>query len=198
VAAAPRDGGDRDSHLVVSVGRMTAEKGHDLLLRAFARLVDRYPAWRLVIAGDGPLRSALEALCDRLALRDRVEFVGLVTNVQAIFASAELFVLPSRREVFPMALCEAMASGVPPVATEYRPGVREIVRDGVDGLVVPVEDVPALTEAMARLMGDAAERRRLGARAVEIAQRYGVPRVMTMWEDLLLGVRRPCRRLAAR
>jgi GalNAc-alpha-(1->4)-GalNAc-alpha-(1->3)-diNAcBac-PP-undecaprenol alpha-1,4-N-acetyl-D-galactosaminyltransferase len=189
-AAAARADAAVDTRLVVSVGRLTEEKGHDLLLRAFARLVDRYPAWRLVIVGEGPLRPALEVLREQLALRDRVEFAGLVKDVRAILGRAELFVLPSRREVFPMALCEAMAFGIPPVATEYRPGVREIVRDGVDGVIVPAEDVPALAEGMARLMGDAVERRRLGARAVDIVQRYGVPRVMTMWEDLLHAVRR--------
>jgi glycosyltransferase involved in cell wall biosynthesis len=84
-----------------------------------------------------------------------------------------------------MALCEAMASGVPAVAMEYRPGVREIVRDGVDGVVVPAGDVAALATALGRLMDDEAERRRLGARAVEIVERYGVDRVLGLWEELL-------------
>ena len=88
-----------------------------------------------------------------------------------------------------MALCEAMARGVPAVAMEYRPGVREIVRDGVDGVVVPAGDVPALAAAMARLMDDPAERRRLGARAVEVVDRYGVDRVLGLWEELLRGGR---------
>jgi glycosyltransferase involved in cell wall biosynthesis len=84
-----------------------------------------------------------------------------------------------------MALCEAMASAVPVVAMEYRPGVREIVRDGLDGLVVPSGDVPGLAAAMARLMDDPAERRRLGARATEVVERYGVERVLGLWATLL-------------
>ena len=87
-----------------------------------------------------------------------------------------------------MALCEAMASGLPAVAMEYRPGVREIVRDGVDGVLVPAGDVPALAVAMGRLMDDPAERGRLGARAVEIVDRYGVDRVLDLWEALLRTV----------
>ena len=97
-----------------------------------------------------------------------------------------------------MALCEAMASGVPAVAMEYRPGVREIVRDGVDGVVVPAGDVPALAAAMGRLMDDPAERRRLGARAVEIVDRYGVDRVLGLWEALLRDSRALDRRRDAR
>jgi glycosyltransferase involved in cell wall biosynthesis len=190
-AAPPGFDGGRAGVLVVSVGRLSEEKGHDRLLEAFARVAAARPAWRLLIAGDGPLRGELEALRDRLGLRQRVELPGLVRDVGGLLARADLYVLASRREVFPMALCEAMASGVPAVAMEYRPGVREIMRDGVDGVVVPAGDVSALAAAMARLMDDPAERRRLGTRAVEVVQRYGVDRVLGLWEELLRGLAPP-------
>ena len=183
-AVAGTDGG-RAGRLIVTVGRLSEEKGHDRLLEAFARVTEARPGWRVLIAGDGPLRAGIEALRDRLGLRERVDLPGVVHDVGQLLAQADLYVLASRREVFPMALCEAMASGVPAVAMEYRPGVREILRDGVDGVVVPAGDVSALAAAMARLMDDPAERRRLGARAVEVVQRYGVDRVMGLWEDLL-------------
>jgi glycosyltransferase involved in cell wall biosynthesis len=175
----------RPGGLVVSIGRLSEEKGHDRLLEAFARAADGRPGWRLVIAGEGPERGVLEALRDRLGLRARAELPGLVQDVGVLLARAELYVLASRREVFPMALCEAMAAGVPAVAMEYRPGVREIVHDGVDGVVVPGGDVAALAAALARLMDDEAERRRLGARAVQVVERYGVDRVLTQWAELL-------------
>jgi GalNAc-alpha-(1->4)-GalNAc-alpha-(1->3)-diNAcBac-PP-undecaprenol alpha-1,4-N-acetyl-D-galactosaminyltransferase len=187
-AVPPGGDGGRGGGLVVSIGRLSEEKGHDRLLEAFARLAPARPGWRLFIAGDGPLRGELEDLRDRLGLRERVELPGLVQDVTGLLARADLYVLASRREVFPMALCEAMASGVPAVAMEYRPGVREIVRDGVDGVVVPAGDVPALAAAMGCLMDDPAERRRLGARAVEVVQRYGVDRVLSLWEPLLHAV----------
>jgi glycosyltransferase involved in cell wall biosynthesis len=180
--------------LAVAVGRLSEEKGHDLLLEAFAQVAPRFPAWRLAIAGEGPLRAALERQRDRLGLAARVELPGLVRDVGSLLARADLFVLPSRREVFPMALCEAMASGIAPVVAEYRPAVRELVRDGVDGLVVPAGDAVALAAAMGRLMADEAERRRLGGRAPEILERYGVERVVRRWEELLGAVasrRRP-------
>ena len=187
VARTPRE--DRAAGgLVVSIGRLSDEKGHDRLLEAFARVAPARPGWRLVIVGEGPLRGALETLRDQVGLRDRVELPGLVADVGGLLARADLYALASRREVFPMALCEAMASGVPAVAMEYRPGVREIVRDGVDGVVVPGGDVAALADALARLMDDGAARRRLGARAVEVVARYGVAQVMDRWDALLRAV----------
>jgi glycosyltransferase involved in cell wall biosynthesis len=186
--APARVGDERPGGLIVSIGRMSEEKGHDRLLEACARIFTKRPGWRLLIAGDGPLRDDIAALRDRLGLRERVDLPGLVQDVGRLLAQADLYVLASRREVFPMALCEAMANGVPAVAMEYRPGVREIVRDGVDGVVVPAGDVPALAAAMARLLDDPAERRRLGARAAEITERYGVARILGLWEVLLGGL----------
>jgi GalNAc-alpha-(1->4)-GalNAc-alpha-(1->3)-diNAcBac-PP-undecaprenol alpha-1,4-N-acetyl-D-galactosaminyltransferase len=187
-AAPSRVDEGRGGGLVVSIGRLSEEKGHDRLVEAFAQVAATRPGWRLLIAGDGPLRGGLEALRDRLGLHEQIDLPGLIHDVTGLLARADLYVLPSRREVFPMALCEAMASGVPAVAMEYRPGVREIVRDGVDGVLVPAGDVPALAAAMGRLMDDPAERRRLGARAVEIVDRYGVDRVLDLWEALLRTV----------
>jgi glycosyltransferase involved in cell wall biosynthesis len=187
-AAPPSVNEGRGGGLVVSIGRLSEEKGHDRLLEAFARVAAARPGWRLLVAGDGPLRGELEALRDRLGLRERIELPGLVHDVSRLLAQADLYVLASRREVFPMALCEAMASGVPAVAMEYRPGVRELVHDGIDGVVVPPGDVPALATAMARLMDDPVERQRLGRRAVDIVDRYGVDRILSLWDALLRSV----------
>jgi GalNAc-alpha-(1->4)-GalNAc-alpha-(1->3)-diNAcBac-PP-undecaprenol alpha-1,4-N-acetyl-D-galactosaminyltransferase len=97
----PRSGGPR---LAVSIGRLSEEKGHDRLIQAFARAAGPRPDWRLVIAGEGPRRGELEALRDRLGLRERVKFPGLVKDVGDLLGRADLYVLASRREVFPMAL----------------------------------------------------------------------------------------------
>jgi glycosyltransferase involved in cell wall biosynthesis len=171
--------------VALAIGRLTVQKGLDILLQAFERLRARFPEWTLVVLGEGPLRRELEALRERLGLAGCVQFPGTVPNPRAALAQADLFVMPSRWESFPMALCEALASGLPVVTTEYHPGVHDIVRVGIDALVVPPEDAAALAAAMERLMADPVERRRLGARAVEVTDRYGLERVMQRWSALL-------------
>jgi glycosyltransferase involved in cell wall biosynthesis len=172
---------------VVAMGRFTEQKGFDLLLRAFAEVRAPHPDWTLVIVGDGPLRAELTRLARALGLESRVRLAGVAHDPYAVLGGSELFVLSSRYEAFPMALCEAMASGMAVITTEYHHDVREIVNDGENGLLVPANDVAALAAAMDRLMAGEAERRRLGSRAVEICGRYGVERVMGLWDGLLAG-----------
>jgi GalNAc-alpha-(1->4)-GalNAc-alpha-(1->3)-diNAcBac-PP-undecaprenol alpha-1,4-N-acetyl-D-galactosaminyltransferase len=173
---------------IVAMGRLVEQKGFDLLLQAFAELSRRHPDWSLVILGEGPSRGSLEALRDRLGLAERVAMPGSVRCPEAILARSDLFVLSSRFEGFPMALCEAMALGLPVVAFDCPTGPREIVTDGVDGRLIPAGDGEALAAAMDRLMADAGERRRLGERARTVGERFGLDRVMSLWEHLLAEV----------
>jgi GalNAc-alpha-(1->4)-GalNAc-alpha-(1->3)-diNAcBac-PP-undecaprenol alpha-1,4-N-acetyl-D-galactosaminyltransferase len=175
---------------IVSVGRLVEQKQFDLLLRAFARLKDVFPEWTLTIVGDGPLRSRLESLIRALKLSDRVLMPGMVKNPGDYLGRASLFVMSSRFEGFPRALCEAMASGLAVISTECSSGLREIIRDGENGVLVPLGDEAALAAAMARLMDDDLARRRMGARAMEVAERFSLASVMAMWEELLDGLRR--------
>ncbi|MCG3113481.1 MAG: glycosyltransferase family 4 protein [Candidatus Manganitrophus sp. SB1] len=169
---------------IVGMGRLVVEKRFDLLIRAFAQIKDQYPEWTLVILGEGPLRGELERLRDAVGLAHRLLLPGRAQNPDDLLKQADLFVLSSRVEGFPNALCEAMACGLPVIATDCPSGPREIVRDGIDGLLVPNQDEAALSKAMDRLMSNEAERRRLAARAVEVVDRFGVEKVAEMWEVL--------------
>ena len=178
----------RPKPIVVAMGRLTRQKGFDLLLEAFARIAKRRLDWSLVIWGEGPARPELEELCVRLELSDRVRFAGQAADPASELAAADLFVLPSRFEGFPNVLCEAMAIGLPVVATECDSGPADIVRSGQDGLLVPVEDVDALVLAMDELMGDDKLRASLGKNARGIVDRFSVPRIMSSWEQLVSQV----------
>jgi GalNAc-alpha-(1->4)-GalNAc-alpha-(1->3)-diNAcBac-PP-undecaprenol alpha-1,4-N-acetyl-D-galactosaminyltransferase len=170
---------------LIAMGRLTAQKSFDLLLRAFALLKDIYPHWTLLIFGEGPLRTNLESLREELGLKGRVILPGVIKNPHQILKNAELFIMSSRFEGFPMALCEAMACGLPVISTEYHSGVRDIIDNGVNGILVPVGDINTLSMAMNRLMGDETERKRLGAKAVDILHQFGLEKIMGIWEGLI-------------
>jgi glycosyltransferase involved in cell wall biosynthesis len=177
------------SRTLVAVGRLHHQKGFDLLLPAFARVARDHPDWRLVIWGDGYLRAPLEALRDRLGLADRVQLPGLTERPGQWADDAALFVLSSRYESFGNVVTEAMAAGLPVIAADCPWGPGEIVRHGVDGWLVPPEDVAALAAGLDLLMGDAALRARLAAAARRNVRRFDRENVMAMWDDLVDGLR---------
>ena len=176
---------ERRAPTVVAMGRLVPQKGFDLLLRAFASIADGFPDWRLVVWGEGPQRAGLEALRDELSLSGRATFPGATRRPHEVMRGAGLFVLSSRYEGFPNVLCEAMAHGLPVIAADCPSGPREIVHDGVDGLLVAPDDAGALADALARLMGDAGERGRLAARATAIRERLAPDVIMARWDGLI-------------
>lgn len=172
--------------VVLAVGRMTREKGFDVLLRAFAGVAEDQPTWSLRLVGDGPLRAELEALRMDLGLSPaRVVFAGRLENVEREYRRAAVFALASRYEGFPNALCEAMAHGCAVVATRSPHGAEDIVRQDENGLLVPPDDVGALSAALRRLMVSPPLRSALGAAAAELPDRLELPRIAERWLQLL-------------
>ncbi|HOR26762.1 MAG TPA: glycosyltransferase [Candidatus Sumerlaeota bacterium] len=165
--------------------RLVEQKRATDLLTAFADLQqqpggERLRAW---IVGDGPLREQLERQAEALPQPAAVRFFGRRTDVEDFYAAADIFVLPSTREGFSNALVEAMATGAAVIATDVG-GNAEAVRDGQDGLIVPPLRVDALRDAMARLAGDAALRRRLADAAAARARRFSLEAMVTQLEEL--------------
>jgi glycosyltransferase involved in cell wall biosynthesis len=177
----------RDTMVILSVGRLSLEKGHADLLRAMT-LVSRAQNTRLVIVGDGPERKRLETLRSRLQLDDVVRFVGYQEDVHPLFAIADLFVLPSHSEGSPNALLEALDAGVPTIAAAVG-GVPEIVSDGVSALLVPRHDIPKLAVAIRRLLSDPLLRAHLAENGRKVVRRHDPQsyfRIMThIFEDVL-------------
>jgi glycosyltransferase involved in cell wall biosynthesis len=174
-----------EHELVVAAGRLTPQKGFDLLIRAWQPLAERHPEWRLRIHGSGKDRTALQAQIDAAGLGEAVELAGATKQLGAAFAQASLFVLSSRFEGFGMVLVEAMGKGLPVVAFDCPRGPADIVTPGHDGLLVPAQDVEGLTAALERLMTDPARRRAYGEAALGTAQAYLPAEIGARWEALL-------------
>ena len=154
--------------LIGYIGRLIQQKGVDTLIRAFAEI--EMPHKELYIVGDGPERNALEQLASRLGEARRVRFLGYRQDRIALLKAFDAFVLPSSREGFPRCLLEAMAAGIPVVATDI-PGCRAVVRDGDTGLLFPPGSAPGLASALRRLLADERLRAALAARAQALVRR---------------------------
>jgi glycosyltransferase involved in cell wall biosynthesis len=173
--------------LLLAVGMLYAGKQFDQLLAAFSMLVKKYPKWDLVILGEGPERRALEGQIDRLNLQGKAHLPGRSGNLSDWYIRAELYVMSSRFEGFPNSLLEAMAHGRAAVSYDCDTGPRDIIRHGIDGLLVaPVGDVPSLARALDRLMGNTAERIQMGERASEVLERYSIQNVLAIWDKVFV------------
>jgi glycosyltransferase involved in cell wall biosynthesis len=172
--------------LIGGVGRLTAQKGFDDLIRAFAA-IDRRDVW-LVIAGDGPDWEELREMARMFDVSERVLIPGFVEDVPGLLADLDLFVLSSRQEGHPMVMLEAMAMADPIVATDI-PGVGDTITDGVEGRLVPPGDIAALANSIAALLDDPETAARLGRNARKMVEReYTVERMVRRTEVLYDGL----------
>ncbi len=182
----PRRAGPRPAQpYLLGAGRLVPQKGFDLLIRGFCLAAATLPDFKLIIAGEGGESHALRELANSLGRGSAVIFVGAVHNLAELMRGATAFVLSSRYEGFPNVLLEALACGVPTIATDCPGGVREILDDGRCGVLVPCEDPQALGTAMARLAVDAELRRTLAHLGSLAVKRYELAGVLDAWEAVL-------------
>jgi L-malate glycosyltransferase len=191
--AAARAGGETPRLRVGTVGSLVENKGHDLFVRAAAGVISRSGvAVEFVIVGDEPpggggSRESLERLIAELGLGARVRLLTRWADTARVLPSFDLFVSASRSEAFGLAMAEALVCGVPVVATSTD-GAREVVEDGLDGLLVPVGDADALATALVSLLEDERRRGEFSARARESARRrFGLDRMVSETERVYLA-----------
>jgi glycosyltransferase involved in cell wall biosynthesis len=176
---------DLDAKVVVAAGRLSPQKGFDLLVRAWAHVHETHPDWRLRIYGDGPRRAGLGRRIERLGLGDVVTLEGPSPDLGAELARASTFVLSSRFEGLPLVLLEAMSLGMAVVSFDCPTGPRDVVADRRNGLLVPPERIKALAAALVEVMDDPALRRTLAAGAVQTAADYRMEAIGPQWDALL-------------
>ena len=181
-----------DALVVGTIGRLNAQKGHRFLLDAAARLLPRRPRTRVLVAGDGDLMEELRGQAATLGIAGQVVFAGHRTDVPDLLGALDVFCISSLYEGTPLALFEAMAAGKAIVSTSVD-GCREVLEDGVTGLLVSPADAAALAEGLDRVLGDEALRASLGRRALAASSRYDVracvEAMQAFYDDLLHGSR---------
>ena len=191
-APRPRSEGERVRHelgipaeaaVVTTIGRLNAQKGHATLVAAATEVLKRHPEARFLIAGDGDLLEPLRAQTSELGIPGRVLFAGHRTDVPALLAATDVFCISSNYEGTPLVLFEAMAAGRAIVSTAVD-GCREVLVDGVSGLLVPPQDPPALASALIRVLDDPSLHDRLARGARDASARYDIGACVRAMEDI--------------
>ena len=171
--------------IVAAAGRLTRQKGFDLLVEAFAEVARERPDWVLRIYGAGGGRRKLRRMILEHDLHDNVLLMGATQRLGEELAKASIFALSSRYEGFGMVLLEAMSKGVPVVSFDCPRGPGEIIHPGEDGLLVPAEDAGALARALLELIDDESRRRRMGEVAIRTAAAYDLGVIGARWSELI-------------
>lgn len=169
---------------VLAVGRLSAQKGFDRLLEAWARVAPAHPGWILDIAGTGPLEQQLRRQAAELGIESSVRFLGAVANMRSLYLTSSILAMTSRYEGLPMALIEAQTCGLPAVAMDCKCGPRDIISDGLDGFITPEADIGAFAARLSELMDNPHLLSDFGAHAFQASQRFDEDRVMQRWFNL--------------
>ncbi len=180
---APRPAFFTGARNALAVGRLTRQKGFDRLLEAWRLVRDEFPDWRLCILGEGEDAENLKRLADALDVLGSVSFVEAQKDLSGAYKHADLLVMSSRLEGYPMLLLEGMAAGLPAVSFTCN-GPDVIIRDGVDGFLVPQGDTDRLAQKMTELMRDEEKRRAFGACAAEVTARFTPEAFARAYEEL--------------
>jgi glycosyltransferase involved in cell wall biosynthesis len=171
---------------ILAVGRLHPQKDHVTLVRAFGQIAEQFPGWTLRILGDGDERERIEGEVSRLGLADRIALPGTVRDIGREYRVAQLYAISSRFESYGLATVEALAHGLPAVGFADCPGTNELIRDGVNGVLVQpgADRVATLAETLAGLMADG-ERRRVLAEGATPAEVHSLDEVLDLWETML-------------
>lgn len=179
-----------ESRTVIAVGRYSHQKGLERLIEAWEMIPGdlRQEGWKLRLVGDGELREELRAQIAQAGLEGSVMLGKAEKDMEEVYRNASILALSSRYEGLPMVLIESQSAGVPAVSFACKCGPRDVIHDGVDGILVEEGDVPALAGALERLMRDEGLRKKMGAAAYAASDRYAPEGIMAKWIELFEDV----------
>ncbi|MBQ6848086.1 MAG: glycosyltransferase family 4 protein [Clostridia bacterium] len=176
------------SKRIISAGRFGKEKGFDMLVKAFAPVVRKHPDWHLDIYGDGEMFDTVKELIENLKIADNVHLMGMCSNLSDKYKDYSMYVLPSYREGLPLVLLEAKANRLPIVSFDILTGPREIMRDGVDGILVPPYDLEKMGAAICRLIEDDSLRISMSEKSQDNVENFSKPTILKQWCDLIESI----------
>ena len=176
---------DVASKTIISSGRLTYQKGFDMLVDVAAKVLPRHPDWQWLILGEGEDRPMLEEKISQAGIGSQLILKGRVDDMDPYYRSAAMFVMTSRFEGLPMVLLEAKAYKLPIVSFDCETGPSEIVLNGVNGDLMQMGDIESTAKTITRLVGDASKRASYSAHTVVGAERFGMTEIMEQWHALL-------------
>ena len=180
--------GPRNNH-IVTVGRLTSQKNHVLLINTFSEVVQRYPSYELHIYGDGELKEELMKLSQKLNLANKIFFEGNVDNIKNYIYKAKMFVLSSDYEGMPNALMEAMALGIPSISTDCPCGGSAfLMKNKENGILVPVNNLASLKDAMIKIIEDEDYAKKISLNANKIGSELNTKIINRQWIDYITKV----------
>jgi GalNAc-alpha-(1->4)-GalNAc-alpha-(1->3)-diNAcBac-PP-undecaprenol alpha-1,4-N-acetyl-D-galactosaminyltransferase len=170
-----------DKKRIIAIGRLTRQKGFDLLIEAFVPVSKQHPEWDLIIFGDGPERKLLAQQIESVKLSSRISLPGRSNEIETELAAADIYVHPARYEGFPNALLEALAAGLCCVVADCPGGAGEIIQHGEFGLMVKTESVEKLTEAMEAVISDPTLRKSFADKASQAVRGFNLTDIAEKW-----------------
>ena len=179
------DSYESNSNRIISAGRFGKEKGFDMLVKAFAPVAEKHPDWHLDIFGDGEMMETVKGLIAEYGISDNVHLMGMRTDLAKRYKNYAMYVLPSYREGMPLVLLEAKANRLPIVSFDILTGPREIVRDGIDGILVKPYDLQEMSDSICKLIENADIRKAFSDASQENLDKFSKETILHNWKNLI-------------
>ena len=174
-----------NSKRIISAGRFGKEKGFDMLVKAFAPVAERHPDWHLDIFGDGEMMETVKELIAEYGISDNVHLMGMRKDLAERYKDYAMYVLPSYREGMPLVLLEAKVNRLPIVSFDILTGPREIVRDGIDGILVKPYDLQEMSDSMCKLIENEDMRKAYSDASQENLDKFSKETILHNWKNLI-------------